>query len=148
MEDEFIIREAKIDDLNDVLNLVHQLSPLKEDQVVDKDKLRGIFEDIIHDSNYLFYVFEIEGRIVGCGSLLVQLNLSHGGKSYGHIENVVVDKNCRGKGVGKKLIEYLIEKAKFKNCYKVILNCEEHNAGFYGKCGLRETGEVEFRIDF
>lgn len=40
-----------------------------------------------------------------------------------------------GKGLGKGIIMYLTELAEKCGCYKVILDCDEHNTGFYAKCG-------------
>ena len=38
--------------------------------------------------------------------------------------------------LGKKIVYHLINLAKENGCYKVILNCNENNVGFYEKCGL------------
>ena len=60
----------------------------------------------------------------------------------------------RGKGIGivycyipyktilmlGRLVDYLINEAKRKGCYKVILNCKEDNVRFYEKCGLKRHG--------
>ena len=42
----------------------------------------------------------------------------------------------RGKGYGKMMIEYLIDKAKENQVYKIILNCSDDNIKFYEKCGF------------
>ena len=41
-----------------------------------------------------------------------------------HIEDVVVNKQHRGKQIGKQLLLWACEYAKQQNCYKVILNCK------------------------
>ncbi|MAG22134.1 MAG: histone acetyltransferase [Candidatus Diapherotrites archaeon] len=143
------LKEVREQDLEQVLPVLYQLSPQKEeDKNVSQDELRKILAKIISDDNYFMYVLEVEGNIVGIGSLLIQLNLSHGGKPYGHIENVVVDNLNRKNGTGKKIVAKLIEKAKEKGCYKIVLACEANNIPFYEKSGLNETGEVEMRLDF
>ena len=53
-----------------------------------------------------------------------------------HVEDVVVQKSKRGKNVGKQLIQFLIDLAKRRNCYKIILNCDETVKKFYEKCGF------------
>ena len=141
------IREAKKEDLEQLLSLLFQLSPGADDSIGSEEVLQKIFEKMIEDENYHLCVYEFDGRIIGTAILLIQLNLSHQGRPYGHIENVVTDKDCRGKGIGKKMIDYLTGKARERNCYKVILNCAKHNILFYQKCGFKETGEVEMRID-
>ena len=55
---------------------------------------------------------------------------------------MVSDKSVRGKGLGKKIIDALVFLAEKCGCYKVILDCEEHNIKFYEKCGFR-LKEVE-----
>lgn len=34
------------------------------------------------------------------------------------------------------LVAHLLEQARASGCYKVILDCTEHNVGYYEKCGL------------
>jgi len=140
-----MIREAKLGDLEQVLGLLHQLSPTKKRD--DKKELRRILNGIIKDRNYVIAVYEEDKKLLGTATLLIQLNLSHNGKPYGHVENVVTDKNSRGNGIGKELVEYLIEKANKRKCYKVILDCVKPNIPFYKKCRFAETGEVEMRLN-
>ncbi len=157
------VREPRPEDLDSIVNLEHQLSPPKEGQNASRENLNEILSGMLEDKNYSLCVFDIDGKIVGSARLLVEFNLSHGGRMKGHIENVVTDNNFRGKGIGKKMIEYLIEKGREKDCYKVILECKpdeelekiiidrktdkSSNVVFYEKCGMRKTGEIEMRID-
>lgn len=64
------------------------------------------------------------------------------GSSFCIVENVVTDKDYRGQGLGRKVMERAIEFARQKNCYKVILESasfrkEAHqfykNLGFDGE---------------
>jgi glucosamine-phosphate N-acetyltransferase len=49
------------------------------------------------------------------------------------VEDVVIDKSCRGKNLGKLLVDSLVSLARELSCYKVILNCNEKNVPFYTK---------------
>lgn len=138
------IRKANLEDLKEIVRLLNQLSPSEE---AEFGKLKEIFDKMIKDENYYLCVAEEGKELVGTGLLLIQMNLSHSGRPYGHIENIVVDSNHRGKGIGKKIISYLIEKAKENNCYKIILDCKKENVAFYEKCSFKETGEVEMRFN-
>jgi len=141
------IRQAKITDLNILLDLLCQLSPIKKgDGSADYKDLQRTLQRIITDDNYCLCVCEYDEKVIGTALLLIQLNLSHHGRLYGHIENVVADKAQRGNGVGVRMVEYLVQQARERNCYKIILNCTKRNISFYKKCGFNETGEIEMRI--
>jgi|AP95_1055475.scaffolds.fasta_scaffold32122_1 glucosamine-phosphate N-acetyltransferase len=144
--EEFTIRKVESKDLDELLILLYQLSPLSIEDTVSKENIQAILEKIINDSNYSICVFEKDGKLLGTGTLLIQMNLSHGGKPYAHIENVVTDMNARGQGIGGKTIDHLVEIAKQNNCYKVLLNCNKDNTSFYAKHNFRESGEIEMRF--
>jgi len=147
MEKIYKIRQTNVADLNVLLDLLYQLSPAKEeDSSADYKNLQGILQRIITDDNHCLCVCEYDGKVIGTAVLLIQLNLSHHGRPYGHIENVVTDQAQRGKGIGTRMVEYLVQRARERNCYKIILDCAKHNIPFYKKCGFTETGEVEMRI--
>lgn len=142
------VRVVKPDDLSSLLVLLYQLSGKKaEDSDLSGSAASALLSKILSDENYHLAVYERDGALLGTATLLVQLNLSHGGRPYGHIENVVTDKDHRGEGIGRELIDYLLNEAKKRNCYKVILDCSKENTPFYEKCGFSSRGEVEMRID-
>tara|TARA_Y100000310_G_scaffold288123_1_gene313494 strand:- start:556 stop:996 length:441 start_codon:yes stop_codon:yes gene_type:complete len=141
-----LVRKARLDDLDAIVDLLEQLTPMKEGSVFNRDKVEIIFRKILENENYCLCVFEDDGEVLGTALLLVQMNISQGGRPYAHIENVVVDKDCRGKGAGKKMMDYLIGRARGLNCYKVLLNCGKDNIPFYEKCGFFDSGEVEMRL--
>ncbi len=76
------------------------------------------------------------GSVIGTASLMLERKLLRGGALCGHIEDVVVCKSARGRGLGKKLVTHLVDIAKSKGCYKVILDCAENNVAFYERCGF------------
>lgn len=86
------------------------------------------------------FVGEKDGKIVCTAALLIEPKFIHECKNTGHIEDVAVDKQMRGTGLGKKLITHLLDDAKKHDCYKVILDCADHNIGFYKSCGLDKHG--------
>ena len=74
--------------------------------------------------------------LLGAGTIIYEQKLIHNCGKVAHIEDVIICESKRSSGLGKKLIQFLQEKARQKNCYKVILNCEENISGFYEKCGF------------
>lgn len=80
--------------------------------------------------------------IVGFASIHIIEKLN---RRFCLIEDVVVDKNERGKGIGKLLIEHLINFSKSKCCDKIILNSKESNIPFYNKLGFIQN-EIQMII--
>ncbi len=80
--------------------------------------------------------------ITGVASLHIIKKLT---RTLGLIEDVAVNENYRGKGIGKKLVEKLIEIASKKGCDKTVLNSSEKNSEFYEKIGF-EKNEIQMII--
>lgn len=79
------------------------------------------------------------GTIVATGMLFVEKKLIHECALLGHIEDISVAKSEQGKKLGFSMIVGLTKVAE-KSCYKVVLDCSTHNAGFYEKCGYTNGG--------
>uniref|UniRef100_A0A6C0DCJ0 N-acetyltransferase domain-containing protein n=1 Tax=viral metagenome TaxID=1070528 RepID=A0A6C0DCJ0_9ZZZZ len=89
------------------------------------------------------YYFDIEKQeliIVGSGTIIYEPKIIHGGKSCGHIEDIVVHKNYRQHGIAKNIIEILVDNGKKHNCYKIILDCNHELEEFYKKIGFDIKG--------
>jgi glucosamine-phosphate N-acetyltransferase len=143
---ELNIREVKLEDIDKLIFLLDQLSPNKPE--IDKIKVTKMLEYNLKSDNHFLVVLENKNEVIGTGQLIIQMNLSHNGSPSSHIENIVVDKNARQKGIGKKIVTFLIEKSKELKCYKVVLNCKKELIPFYQKCQLFDTGNIEMRYDF
>ena len=92
----------------------------------------------------MFKLIVIEDRklrtIIGAGSVILEMKFIRNTGICGHIEDIVVDKTYRGKNLGLRVIQLLKELAYANECYKVILDCEDHNQKFYEKCGFHRKG--------
>lgn len=104
------------------------------------------FWNMLLDASALPLVAELDGQVVGTATLYILEKLIHDGGKVGLIEDVAVGEEARGLGVGKHLIDQLVDYAKSSNCYKVILSCSESNVGFYKKCDFYRH-EVTMRKD-
>ena len=96
----------------------------------------------LNDPNSTTMVICEGNKIIGVASIHIIYKLS---RTLGLIEDVAVDKDQRGKGIGKSLVEKLIEIGKQKNCDKIVLNTSEKNSKFYEKIGF-EKNEIQMVI--
>ena len=139
-----IIRELKKEDLWN--GFLKSLDSLKLASDIDKTKAEEVFEKINSNPDYIIAVAEMEGKIVGSTTLLIESKFIHQGGLVGHIEDVSVDKDFQGKKIGEKIMKYLLEVSKNRGCYKTILNCTDDVKRFYEKLGFKQVA-TELRFD-
>jgi glucosamine-phosphate N-acetyltransferase len=90
----------------------------------------GVLNDL--SSNYF--------EIVASGTIIIEPKIIREGKNVGHIEDIVVAKHMRGKGISHKILDILKLFARENNCYKVILDCDNEVKNVYIKNGLKVKG--------
>jgi GNAT superfamily N-acetyltransferase len=94
-------------------------------------------------------VAEEDGEIVGSLHLVVAPNVTHGGRPWCVVENVIVDEVRRRRGIGRALMDRALEIAREAGCYKLFLGSNVKRADaheFYRALGFHVHGPV-FRVD-
>lgn len=86
------------------------------------------------------WIIENNNDIIATGTIIYEKKLIYNNCIFAHIEDICVKSDYRKLGIGKLLINKLIELAKEKKCYKITLVCNEENIMFYNKCGLEKRG--------
>jgi glucosamine-phosphate N-acetyltransferase len=81
-----------------------------------------------------------EFEIVGSGTVIIEPKIMHGAKSVGHIEDIVVKHNWRGKKISQNILNELKKYSKEKNCYKIILDCVDAVVPVYKSVGFQIKG--------
>lgn len=69
---------------------------------------------------------------------------------FGYLEDLFVEEEFRGQGIGTQLVNVVIDKAKQLGCYKLELNTQLENKGaqkLYKKMGFKNLG-LEFKMYF
>jgi len=141
---ELIIRKIMESDLEN--GFLESLDSLKQTSDLEENSAKNIIRKILQNDNHIIHVAELDGKIVGSTTLLIEQKFIHKGGIVGHIEDVVVKKEFEGQGIGMKLVLSLLDIAKKRQCYKTILNCEDSLIPFYEKIGFRHKSN-EMRFD-
>ena len=119
------------------LQLLDQLAPVRD---FSKEFFERIFDEISTDQEKKVFVGLIDDKLICTGTLLVERKFFFGGKFFCHVEDVVVDEKMRGKGIGKALMNHLVEYAKSVDCARLVLDCVDDKKEFYVKCGFYRKG--------
>lgn len=147
MENDVTIREAAREDLPKILELYGQ-PQMDGDHVTPLDEAERIFEKMQQYPDYHVYVAEAEEGVVGTFALLIMDNLAHMGAPSAVIEDVNVAPIRQGQGVGTRLMEYAMAKAREAGCYKLVLSSAKERIDphrFYRKLGFTQHG-VSFEV--
>jgi glucosamine-phosphate N-acetyltransferase len=128
-------------DFDEYLDLLKNLTIVSKELINISDFKKRM--EILNDT---VIIVRHENKIIGSGSLYIMPKFIHNLGYLGQLEDIIIDPRYQGKGIGKKLLDYLIKKSREKKCYKIILNCSEKNIGFYQKLGFdkKETQMVMY----
>ena len=130
------IREIVEEDIEK--GFLESLDSLRKTSNLDREAATNILKNIIENPNHIIQVAEIDGKIVGSTTLLIEQKFIHNGGYVGHIEDVVVSKEFEGRGIGFKLVTSLLEIANTRNCYKTVLDCKDELIPFYERIGFKQ----------
>lgn len=133
---EIDFRAVKRSDLKEVIVLLNQLKEID----VSKINLNKAWSDFISNSSSNSIVGIYNNKVVAYGSLVVENKIR--GEVAGHIEDIVVDSNVRGKMIGVALIKELIKIGEIKGCYRITLFCKETLVKFYSRNGFEINNVV------
>lgn len=113
MKNSVNIRKMKVKDIDFVLEIEKHSFPIPWTRGTFMSELKG---------NRLakYYVVEADNRVVGYGGLWLIMDEAH-------ITNIAIHPEYRGRGMGKKLIETLIEETLGINIYRMTLEVRRSN---------------------
>tara|TARA_B100000579_G_scaffold430978_1_gene445288 strand:- start:690 stop:1115 length:426 start_codon:yes stop_codon:yes gene_type:complete len=123
---------------NHMSSIIEMLQSISDYRPNEKD-YDQIWDKFHSQKNYFGLVaLDKKLDVVGYGSLFILRNI-RGGK-IGQIEDITVQPNSRKKGIGKLLINALVQISLKEACYKVQLSCDENNLSFYQKSDFVKSG--------
>ena len=113
------------------------------------DKQRRALERILADpSRARIYVAREGDRVLAMAALHFTTSTAEGGRVAG-LEDCVVHPEHRRKGVGEKLLGYVLEQAKAEGALRVMLLTDGDNVvaqGLYRKLGFKPSGMLAMRL--
>jgi len=106
MQSNLEIKKVKTQDLDFVYKSICEL----ENEELDFEVFAAIFNENIANPNNLYLVAENENQGLGFISFHTQNLLHHCGR-VGEIQEFFINENHRGKGIGKQLVEKILQYA-------------------------------------
>ena len=101
------------------------------------------------DARGIRFSEDVDGLEVGRAHLYIMHNELHK-RPFGLMEDVYVNPDCQGQGIGSRLVNELIATAEREGCYKLIATSRHERDrvhSLYIKLGFSDRG-TEFRMNF
>ena len=132
-----------------ILNLLKQVGQVHHDIRPDIFRDGALKYDasalaqLLTDPNSPIFIAEEQGRVLGYG--FCKCNDHSGNPVFTgyrelYIDDICVDENCRGQGVGSAVYQAICRFAKEQGFYNITLNVWSFNESamrFYEKCGMK-----------
>lgn len=132
----YILRELELNDFYKNYNdLLGQLTIINKN--LSLDTFKKSYDLIKNNSLHKIFVIEHFNKIIASGTIIIEPKIFRNCGYAAHIEDIIVEKKYRGKGLSKIIIDKLIEISKEYNCYRITLNCNDKNIDFYSKFGFK-----------
>ena len=111
------------------IELISSFRPLDID--ISEEVFNKIYDEIFKTDK--IFVCKIDNVIIGTVKLLIEQKFIHNLSKYGRIEDVIVKNEYRNKGIGTKLINFIINYCKKYKFFKISLTCSSDLIKFYEK---------------
>ena len=146
------VRPAVTADVPALIDLYAQLSGgLASEPPLTKAEADAKFAGIAADPDRTLLVATVDGAIAGTVDLLVvRPSLTHGGRPWAALENVVVDERHHRLGVGRALMEEAARRAREADCHRLQLLSSGRRTqahAFYRAIGM-DPSPQGFRLFF
>lgn len=142
------IHFATIDDLPSLCDLLAELFTLESDFRPDRARqLAGL--KIILDNPALgrLFVARVDGRMAGMANALITVSTAQGSRVL-LLEDVILHQDFRGSGLGRRLVEHVLDWAAAEGMTRVTLLADRDNGpalGFYQHLGFEISNMTVLR---
>jgi len=135
------IRLARLGDLDRLVVLLGELFAIEADFSSDTERQKRGLLLMLDSSQACVLVAEAEGTVIGMATGQLTISTAEGGPAL-LVEDVVVAKDWRGFGIGRRLLIELGGWATSRNACRLQLLADRNNVAgldFYRKLGWRST---------
>jgi GNAT superfamily N-acetyltransferase len=143
------LREALRRDIPELCALLADLFATEADFRPDAARQRRALEMLLDSpASGRVYCAIQAGEVAGMVSILFTVSTAEGGRAA-WLEDMVVRRDCRGAGIGRRLLDYAIERARDAGCTRITLLTDAVNSGairFYSRAGFAGSAMTPLRL--
>lgn len=129
-------------DLPYMADLLAELFTLESDFKPDREKQISGLRTILDEPELgKLFVLRVDGKVVGMANALFTISTAEGGRAL-LLEDVIIHRDHRGSGLGKRLVEHVLHWAKLRGIVRVTLLADRDNQralDFYRGIGFGDS---------
>jgi GNAT superfamily N-acetyltransferase len=148
MEGSIKIGFATAADLPCMADLLAELFALEQDFHPDREKqMQGLHTLLDEPELGKLFVLRVDGKVAGMANALFTISTAEGGRAL-LLEDVIISREHRGQGLGRKLIEHVLHWAKLRGIVRITLLADRENQpalDFYHKLGFGDSNMTVLR---
>ena len=141
---EFLV-DYRVRFLNELYN-----HPEDDETEILRKTLRQYFSEAIPSNNFIAWLAEYSGKIIGTSGMVVwRMPARYGGLEsgrLGYILNLYTVPEARRKGICTRLLNELIKEAKSLGLKYLHLHSSEEGRNIYRKAGFVEPDQIELKL--
>ena len=134
-----LIDFASQEDLPALADLLKELFTAESDFQPDREKqLEGLNLILENAALGRLFVLRVNGEVAGMANALITVSTAEGGRVV-LLEDVIVRGGLRGRGLGRRLVQHVLDWAQSEGAKRVTLLADADNAAalaFYGRLGF------------
>jgi N-acetylglutamate synthase-like GNAT family acetyltransferase len=132
-------------------------------QAQDASRIQDLYLQLVNDSNInvmpeqiqkleqdqhnFLFVGKKENVVIATAFLTICRDVMYGDQPFAILENVVIDMNARGSGIGQNFMKFIIAQGKLHRCTKIMLLSSSKRSDahkFFEKCGFQGNSKLGF----
>ena len=143
------IRRACVDDVPHLCSLLAELFAQEADFSPDSERQRRGLR-LILDSPEVgrIYCATQSDAVIGMVTILFTVSTAEGSRAA-WLEDMIVHPDCRGHGIGRRLLRHALDQARMAGCTRIALLTDADNRRamtLYGNAGFERSAMVPFRL--
>jgi GNAT superfamily N-acetyltransferase len=139
---------ATLADLPSMADLLAELFALEKDFHPDRDKqIKGLRTILDEPELGKLFVLRVDGKVAGMANALFTISTAEGGRAL-LLEDAIVSREHRGGGLGRQLVEFVLNWAKLRGIVRITLLADRDNQAaqaFYRKLGFGDSNMTVLR---
>lgn len=136
------IEFATAADLPFMADLLAELFTLESDFKPDREKQISGLRTILDEPELgKLFVLRVDGKVAGMANALFTISTAEGGRAL-LLEDVIVNRDYRGRGLGRQLVEHVLNWAKLRGIVRITLLADRDNQAaldFYHRLGFGDS---------